>query len=211
MAGRLSRLILVRHGETEGQSSIRYYGVTDVPLSDVGRAQVLAAREQIPGETVQHVWASTLSRSWESARILAPGRPIHLESNFREIDFGRWEGLTKEEIAVRDPELHRQWQAAPHEFPFPEGETRQAFRKRIARGLDRLVATDVESALIVAHKGVVRTLLELVTGHTLDGEHPELGGVVQASRTPGGKWRTGRVGSDASCSEPGIGIPMEVT
>lgn len=208
MSGRLRRLILVRHGETAGQSSIRYYGVTDVPLSDQGRGQVLAARARIPGETWEAVWASTLCRSWQSARLIAPRHPVHLESDFREIDFGRWEGLTIEEIRALDPEAHARWQSEGAAFDFPGGESRAAFRARIARGLDRLVATEVESALVVAHKGVVRTLLELVAGQTLAPEAPALGGVVHASLDASGTWRTGRRGSDASCGEPPAGIPL---
>ncbi len=193
MVDRLRRLILVRHGETVGRSSIRYYGVTDVPLSELGRAQVRAARDRMPGETYQAVWASTLCRSWQSARIVARGRPVHLESDFREIDFGRWEGLTIEEIREADPELHARWLASDHDFTFPGGESRAAFRSRIARGLDRLRASHVESALVVVHKGVVRTLLELVTGHTLAREDPELGGVVHATRDASGAWRSDRL------------------
>ncbi len=116
---RLRRLILVRHGETAGQSSIRYYGVTDVPLSDLGRRQVRVARDQIRSDVYDGVWASTLCRSWESARIVAPGRPVHLESDFREIDFGDWEGLTKEEIAERDPAGFARWESEGLEFAFP--------------------------------------------------------------------------------------------
>jgi len=206
---RLKRLILVRHGETVGQSSVRYYGVTDVPLSDLGREQVLTARGHVGGETYQAVWASTLSRSWQSARIVAPDHPIELESDFREIDFGRWEGLTAREIEATDPTLYADWQARKPGFEFPEGEPRPNFRERIARGLDRLRATGIESALIVVHKGVVRTLLELATGFTLDAEQPVLGGVIHASRNPKGEWYTGRLGSDASCSEAPLGIPMQ--
>lgn len=209
MPDRLSRLILVRHGETAGQSSIRYYGVTDVPLSDLGRDQVRAARRHVGGETFQAVWASTLCRSWESASIIAPHHPIELESDFREIDFGHWEGLTAEEIARVDPESYAQWQENKWEFAFPGGETRPEFRARIARGLERLRGSGVESALVVAHKGVVRTLLELVTGFTLEPPEPELGGIVHASRNAGGEWYTGRIGSDASCSESPLGIPMQ--
>jgi broad specificity phosphatase PhoE len=208
-ADRLKRLILVRHGETAGESSIRYYGVTDVPLSDRGREQVREARKHVGGDTYQAVWASTLARSWQSALIVAPDHPIELESDFREIDFGRWEGLTIEEIAVADPRLHADWQAGKPGFEFPEGESRSAFRTRIARGLDRLCATGVESALIVVHKGVVRTLLELATGFTLGAGQPVLGGVVHASRNPHGDWYTGRSGSDATCSEPPLGIPID--
>lgn len=218
MRDRLRRLILVRHGETEGESSIRYHGVTDVPLSALGRAQVLAARAHVGGRyldrLVQGVWASTLCRSWVSAQIVAPGRAIQLESDFREIDFGHWEGLTREEIAALDPEGYREWQTHGREqergasFQFPGGESRRDFRARVVRGLDRMRATGVESALIVVHKGVVRTILEEVAGMTLDAEEPVLGGVVHASRGPGGEWYTGRRGSDATCSEPACGHPI---
>jgi broad specificity phosphatase PhoE len=209
VAERLRRLILVRHGETAGQSSIRYYGVTDVPLSDSGRRQVRVARDEIRSDVYDGVWASTLCRSWESARIVAPGRPIHLESDFREIDFGDWEGLTKQEIAVRDPVGFARWEAEGLEFAFPGGESREAFRARVARGLERLCATGVESALVAVHKGVVRTLLELVSGHTLADGEPELGGVIRAARDPSGAWFTGRRGSDASVSIRPNGIPLE--
>ena len=206
---RLKRLVLVRHGETAGQSSIRYYGVTDVPLSDVGREQVRAARERVERLTIDAVWASTLCRSWESARIVAPGRPVHLESDFREIDFGDWEGLTAEEIARVDPARHADWQREGLAYAFPGGESRAELRARVARGLERLRATDVESALVVVHKGIVRALLELVTGHTLPRDQPELGGVVHAWRDPEGTWRMGRQGSDETVSEPPIGVPIE--
>ena len=208
MDHRLKRLILVRHGETAGQSSIRYYGVTDVPLSDLGRAQVRAARDRICAETYDSVWASTLCRSWESAQIVAPGHGVHLVSDFREIDFGDWEGLTAEEIAHVDPEGHARWRQEGLSFTFPGGETRADFRARIARGLDRVRASGAESVLIAVHKGVVRTLLELVSGYTLESEEPVLGGVVQASRNARGEWFTGRIGSDSTVTEIGIGIPM---
>ncbi len=208
MSNRLTRLILVRHGETEGQSSIRYYGATDVPLSELGRAQAREARNRIPGETFDSVWASSLSRAWESAQIIAPHHGIRIESTFREIHFGRWEGLTREEIERTDPVLYAEWQARKPGFEFPEGETRTNFRRRIERGLSHLRASETRSALVVAHKGVVRTLLELVTNQTLEAEMPALGGVIHASRDAAGDWSTGRAGSDTSCSEAPIGIPM---
>jgi hypothetical protein len=62
--------------------------------------------------------------------------------------------------------------------------------------------------LVVAHKGVVRTLLELVCGQTLEAEMPRLGGVIHASRDGGGSWSTGRVASDSVCGEEPVGVPM---
>jgi broad specificity phosphatase PhoE len=209
MQDRLTRLIFVRHGETAGQSSIRYYGATDVPLSDLGRAQAREAKGRIPGETFDVVWASSLCRAWESARIIAPRHSVRIESDFREIHFGRWEGLTHEEIEMADPALFADWQARRPGFEFPEGETRADFRRRVQRGLARLRASDAQSALVVAHKGVVRTLLELVSDQTLEPEMPHLGGVIHVSRNAAGSWSTGRIGSDASCGEEGVGIPID--
>jgi hypothetical protein len=72
-----------------------------------------------------------------------------------------------------------------------------------------LRASEAQSALIVAHKGVVRTLLELVMNQTLEAEMPQLGGVIHASRNASGSWSTGRIGSDSSCGEAPVGIPMD--
>lgn len=194
-----------------GQSSIRYYGATDVPLSDLGRAQAREARNRIPGETFETVWTSSLRRAWESAQIIAPGHSVRIESDFREIHFGRWEGLTRDEIEATDPALFADWQAKKPGFEFPEGETRAHFRRRIERGLGHLRASQTASVLVVVHKGVVRTLLELVTDQTLEAEMPPLGGVIHAARDAAGVWSTGRLGSDASCSEAPVGISMDRT
>lgn len=197
MKTRLERLVLLRHGETVGQSSIRYYGATDVALSDVGREQVLRAAARLADERFDVVYSSSLSRAVESAKLVASDRRVHYEIDFREVDFGRWEGLTREEIAVRDPELFPIWQANLARFDYPEGEARADFRARIARGLDRLLAVPARSALVVAHKGVVRTLLELVAGETLPADEPELGGIVRVVRGADGYWRGVRPDGDA--------------
>ncbi len=115
-----SRMVLVRHGETEGESSIRFHGSNDVPLSDEGRAQLRETARRLPGR-FDLVAASPLSRAWEGSRILAPGMPVRLLDEFREIDFGDWEGLTREEIAARSPTDYASWQAGEPGFEFPGG------------------------------------------------------------------------------------------
>jgi len=185
----LSRIALVRHGETVGESSIRFHGATDVALSEAGRAQAVAARRAIPGDGYDRIVSSTMIRAWQTALIVARGRPVQLEHDFREIHFGRWEGLTREEIAERDPILYEDWQRGAGDFVFPEGDDRRDFRARVERGLERLMGRgDVESAIVVAHKGVVRTIAEALTGAVLDRDTPILGGVVCASRNCVGRW-----------------------
>jgi len=189
----LSRIVLVRHGETVGQSRIRFFGSTDIPLSEEGRAQARAARLAIPGVGYDRILSSPLSRARQTAMIIARGRPIQLENDFREVDFGDWEGLTAEEIASLDPILYEDWQRGTGDFAYPGGEDRAAFRSRVERGLRRLQArNDTEAAIVVAHKGVVRTIAELLTGETVARDRPPLGGLVHAIRRSDERWHLGR-------------------
>jgi broad specificity phosphatase PhoE len=192
----LRRIVLVRHGETDGQSSIRFHGSGDVPLSDSGRAHMREISRGLAREVFDLVVASPLARAWESARILSGGAPVRIESDFREIDFGRWEGLTKQEIELADPVLYADWQARVAGFEFPGGEPRTDFRARVLRGLERLEQSGARSALVVAHKGVVRTVAEKLGGDPLPDDQPPLGGVVGLSRGADGVWRLGRRGSN---------------
>ena len=185
----LARLVLVRHGDTVGESRIRFHGSNDVVLSEIGRAEARRARAHVPLAGIDRIISSTQSRAWQTAFIIARGRPVLLESDFREIDFGRWEGLTREEIAAQDPALHAQWEQQGAAFDFPGGEPRAEFRARVDRGLMRLMGrpTD-ESVVVVAHKGVVRRLAETVSGQKLDDAQPILGGVLQLTRRPDQTW-----------------------
>src|SRR5712692_2977005 len=98
-------LILVRHGETEGQSSVRYYGRTDVVLSELGRAQMRAVRVALNrahgAPRFARVFSSPLRRALEGARLIAGDRPIVTIDEFIEVDFGLFESLTAEEIRDR--------------------------------------------------------------------------------------------------------------
>ena len=79
----LRHLILVRHGETDGESSIRFHGSSDVALSSEGAAQMRAVAGAIGDETVGLVVSSPLQRAWRSAWIAGGGAPVRLESDFR--------------------------------------------------------------------------------------------------------------------------------
>jgi broad specificity phosphatase PhoE len=195
----LRRIVLVRHGETEGQSSVRFHGATDVALDAVGQEQIRATARRLGPECFDVVVSSPLRRAWQSAQILAGGVPIALESEFREVDFGRWEGLTAREIEQSDPVLYVDWQAGVESFEYPGGESRADFKGRVERGLDRLLASGAHSALVVAHKGVVRGISLALAGDPLDRERPPLGGVIELTRD-GDAWLVGR----RSSNPPGL-------
>jgi len=193
------RLVLVRHGETVGHSSIRYYGRTDVALSDLGRRQMRAAREWLGvrdgANGYAPVFTSPLVRATEAVRIIA-GRDaaaIAIEE-FAEVDFGLFEGLTAEEIAARYPEEFRRWNAnrLAREFVYPEGESRAAFVARVARGTARMLALwqalwhgrAGSNALVVAHRGVIRAVVRQLTG--VFEPHIDLGSIHILEQEPGG-------------------------
>jgi len=156
-----SDLYLVRHGETAGQSSVRFYGSTDVPLSDTGRRQMEMAAAALMGIPFRTVITSPLVRSREGADIMLDGAgvtPVVVE-DFREIDFGDWEGLTVGEIEESDPEGFRIWRVEKRLTGFPGGDSREGFHRRV-RSAARSVFSNIElPALAVLHKGVIRGIL----------------------------------------------------
>jgi broad specificity phosphatase PhoE len=172
MSSRSARLILVRHGETEGESSIRYHGRTDVALSDLGREQMRRAGHAIHSAhaiTFVHTFSSPLVRASEGARIVAGDSAALITiEEFAEVHFGLFEGLTAEEIRERYPDEFVRWNAdrlAP-DFTYPGGESRAAFASRVERGLERMLsrwAPRDDDALLVAHRGVIRAIVRKLT------------------------------------------------
>jgi broad specificity phosphatase PhoE len=193
---RLRRIVLIRHGETVGNSTERLHGSADLALSEEGRAHLRAAAAQLRTEVFDLVVASTLRRSWEGAQIVAGRAPIRLEHDFREIHFGRWEGLTKAEVEASDPVAYKDWQAKVPGFEYPGGEPRGEFRARVVRGLERLQASGASAVLGVLHRGVIRTIAEQLLGRPLPDATPAVGEVVALSLGADDVWTPGRRSSN---------------
>lgn len=195
----LRRIVLLRHGNTDGNSHARFHGSSDVALSEEGKRQIRAAGQALATEVFEVVVASPLRRSWESAALLAGGSNVLLVPEFREIHFGRWEGLTAEEIRDRDPVLYEAWQQKASDFEFPGGEPRAQFRARVIAGLEKVANTGAKNALLVVHKGVIRTIVEHLIGAEIP-EGPELGHAVSVTREGDG-WFFGRRSSNPPALE----------
>lgn len=163
------RIHLVRHGETSGESSIRFHGRNDVPLSDLGRAQVGKLRPLVAEGDYAAVVHSPLSRAAESAAILCAGMRtappvVEAEPALREIWFGAIEGMTREEIEVERPGWLAQWDRDEIDG-FPEGDSIAEFWSRVGAGarsvVERHPAGDL---LIVAHKGSIKASIAALAG-----------------------------------------------
>jgi broad specificity phosphatase PhoE len=185
----MGELLLVRHGETLGQSSIRLFGATDVGLAPEGEAQLAATGRALAGSRFDRVLVSPMARARRSAEVLlehVPHPPIELEpvEAFREVDFGRWEGLTWDEVRERDADEYQRFRsmsAMGHDFRYPEGESRREFFARVAQGvpaIERAFASGCTRVLVVVHKGVIKAIAAtLLGGAILDDVELALGSV----------------------------------
>ena len=195
------RLWLVRHGETEGQSSIRYHGSNDVPLSDAGREQIRALLPLLEGVAFERVVHSPLSRAAESAALLRDGlrldaRTLRADERLREICFGDAEGMTREEIAAAFPAFWDEYESGRTDA-YPGGEPRARFAARVAAAVSELVADDWRSdALLVAHRGIVKFAIMTLLG--IEAAPPAAFGVdlgsVSVLRRSGGRWQLDLLG-----------------
>jgi alpha-ribazole phosphatase len=159
----VAKLILARHGETTWNSSLRYQGQQDIPLSAVGRRQAEALAQRLARVPIAAAYASDLSRAAETAAIICRGRDLAVTRlpALREAHFGAWEGLTYAEAAARWPEIARQRKLDPAGTRVPGGETLaevQARAQAAVQAIERAHPPDA-TLLIVAHGGVLRALV----------------------------------------------------
>lgn len=158
------KLTLIRHGPTEWNAARRFQGRTDVALSAHGRAAAQTIAERLREEPFDRIYSSDLVRALETARIVAQARrgEIVSDERLREFDFGRWEGLTWDEIVARYPHLANVgFRAAKHYAP-EGGESFARVRERIAAFLDDLGKQPVESVAVVTHAGPLHALFSVL-------------------------------------------------
>ncbi|MFJ4225054.1 histidine phosphatase family protein [Microbacterium sp. NPDC089695] len=171
----MTLITLVRHGQTDWNLARRIQGSTDIPLNETGRADALTAAGLLADTTHHAIYASPLLRARETAEIIAAelGLPApQLVADVREREFGEGEGM----LVADYLEQYGDWVA-----PVPGAETLGAVADRalaaidgIARDSRRRSAPLAESVIVVAHGGVIRSLIDHVSGGTL----PRVGDVL---------------------------------
>ncbi|MDH5392282.1 MAG: histidine phosphatase family protein [Gammaproteobacteria bacterium] len=148
---------LLRHGEVAGKSCFR--GHTDQPLSKTGWQQMAAALEDY---TADIVLSSPLQRCADFSAHWSDAKNISavFMPEFKEINFGDWDGLTADEIALTQAdELHRFWDNPASVTP-PKGESLAEFQQRIVNGWDSLIEKHHgQHVLLVTHGGVIKILV----------------------------------------------------
>lgn len=161
MAGQrlITRVSLVRHGESEAAAEDRFAGEIDVPLSERGREQARKLAQRLAAEPIAAVYSSPLARTKETARIIAAPHTLEVRerAELREISHGRWEGKRRSEVEALYPEEYGRWDRDPFSFAPEGGETGLAVTARALPCLLEIVETHRGThVLIASHKATIR-------------------------------------------------------
>jgi alpha-ribazole phosphatase len=158
----LSRLLLVRHGQTEFHKASRFCGRTDAALNDKGIRQAASLRDRLASEKLNAAYSSTLSRARTTAEVIASRHGLKVTAcpELCEIDFGLIEGLTFDEISQQYPELAGSLNGLGTPLRFPSGESLDELEKRVQAFLKLLKKhKPEETILIVAHSGPLQFIV----------------------------------------------------
>lgn len=157
------RLILLRHGQTHYNATMRMQGQLDTTLSEQGRKQASLAADAIAQRHPSALYSSDLQRARHTADAIgdATGLDVHVDSRLRETNLGEWQGMSHLEVDEKWPGARKQWRSAPQWAP-PGGESRIEVAARTRAVVDELIDADADWAnhpvVMVAHGGAIAAL-----------------------------------------------------
>lgn len=163
----MTRLYLVRHGETEWNKASKVQGRTDTELSEKGIRQAELLSERIAGEDIAAIYSSSLNRALRTAEIIAGRKDCRVEKSesYHEIRLGPWEGLTIHEIQEKYSEYYKAYREDPEKFSLPGAETFLELIERTYGAIIKLVEKHKGSSiLIVSHGTAIKAAMIRILG-----------------------------------------------
>lgn len=152
----LTKLLLIRHGQTDCNLQKRYSGFLDVDLNDTGRRQVECLHKRLKETPVHNVYSSDRRRAVHSARIIFKDFEIEKIVGLREVNFGVFEGLTYKQIIEKYPRVYKRWLFNPFRVSIPKGENLGDFQKRIIEAFKEIISKNTgKTVAVVCHGGVI--------------------------------------------------------
>ncbi len=163
-----TRIIAVRHGETDWNVEARIQGQLDIGLNDKGRWQAQRAARALVEEAIDAVYSSDLARASATAQAIADHAPqplkVQTHIGLRERAFGKFEGQTYSAITEQWPEEARLWRIRDPDFAPVGGESPVQVLARVARTVDEIASHHLgEQIVLVSHGGVLDMLYRLAT------------------------------------------------
>jgi len=167
----MTDIIIARHGETEWNVAEVFRGRIDIDLNETGVKQAELLAGYLSTLPIEALYSSPLKRALRTAEVIA--RPHKLKVNDEpdliDFNFGRWQGLSHQEVKERYGELYARWIAHPEQVSMPDGETLEDVRKRVTRVINRIIGNHTGTSVIVGHRVVNKVMICALLG--LDNSH----------------------------------------
>ncbi len=152
----ITKLILIRHGQTEWNLKKRYCGFIDLELNKNGRMQAGKLHKKMRRQSIHKVYASDRKRAVQTAGIVFKKQRIEMMPDLREIHFGVFEGLNHDEILEKYPDIYKKWLKDPYNVTIPKGESLAKFKKRVVSAIKKIVKENSgKTVAVVCHGGAI--------------------------------------------------------
>ena len=168
----MTRIYLVRHGQTAWNKEEIFRGRTDVPLNETGLREAELAGEYFREMEIHAIYSSPLLRAWETAQKIAEVQRLEVRPLQGIIDmrFGEWEGQSLKDVQRKDGQRFQQWRNEPHRVRIPGGESLDEVRDRAMAVLEETIQSNSgKTLLFVSHRVVNKVILCSILG--LDNSH----------------------------------------
>ncbi len=162
---------MARHGETEWNVAEVFRGRIDIELNETGMKQAELLAEYLGGVKIDAIYSSPLRRALKTAEMIASYHKLEVEiaPGLIDFDYGKWQGLSHQEVKHRYKELYAEWMKNPHRIKMPNGESLSDVRERALSVVDEAVAKHEGTIALVSHRVVNKVLICALLG--LDNSH----------------------------------------
>ncbi len=167
----MTAIILARHGETEWNVAEVFRGRIDIELNQTGMKQAELLAEYLSDAEIDAIYSSPLKRALKTAEVIASYHKLNVEivPGLIDFDYGKWQGLTHQEVKDKYKELYRAWIKNPHQVKMPAGESLDDVGKRAMGVMGNVIAKYKGTVALVSHRVVNKVLICALLG--LDNSH----------------------------------------
>lgn len=169
----MTKIFLIRHGESQQNIDNVLSGVTDIPLSERGKEQCSKLANYFEGVKIDKVFVSPLQRAKDSAELVFPKHKslslIEVADSLIEFNYGDYEGYKRSEYDNSNDKIIQQWITAPSILTFPRGDNVREYAQRIFAGITKLADENRGNVIAcISHRTAIRLIVAQIIGLHLD-------------------------------------------
>lgn len=164
------KIYITRHGQTKWNIEGRMQGTKNSNLTEQGKKEALNLGNSLKNIKIEYIYTSPLTRANETALLIRGEKdiPVEIYENLKEMNFGIWEGMHSDDIVKAYGAEHYKFWNEPHLYTPIDGETFEAFLKRIQNALNDIINQNKgENILLVTHAVVIKAIYTIVKGYKL--------------------------------------------